>query len=140
MQQCAHPAGVAFHIQECAHVAFAIDVDRIRVLVLAFSRIQVAAGQDGVDVAEPELAIGLGGQPHDILHGVQRVRWRRKDFWRLLKEGVGVVPRPQVGLLDVKASCEVPVEVGLHRLKRLTRGGVDFVQQLNKAVRLELVE
>ena len=57
VEERAHPARVALDVEERAHVAFAIDVDRIRVLILAVARIQVAAGQDGVDVAEPELAI-----------------------------------------------------------------------------------
>src|SRR5438105_3241155 len=62
VQQCGHPARVRLHVQERAHVPFAIDVDRVGVLVLTLSRVQIAARQDGVDVAEAELTVGLGGQ------------------------------------------------------------------------------
>ena len=70
VQQRAHPARIALDVEKRTHVAFTIDVDRVRVLVLAFARIKIAAGEDRVDVAKAELAIRFCRQTNHVALGI----------------------------------------------------------------------
>ena len=126
MQQCAHPARIGLDVEKRPHVTFAIDVDRVGVLVLALAWIQVTARENGVDVAKAELTIRFGRQPDDIVFGVERVgRWR-ENLRCFLKERVAVVPRAQVASVDTKALGQMLVQVGFHRLEWLACLGFDL--------------
>ena len=70
VQQSAHPARVSFDVQERSNVTLSIDIDGVRVLILAFAWVQVAACQDRVDVAEADLAVRLGRELDDVTLGI----------------------------------------------------------------------
>ena len=129
----AHPVLVGDDVGEDAYVSLTIDVGAKGVGALAWFFVKVAAGDDVVD-RQTDPGIEVAAELEDVGLGVHRVEIGGEQGRGFLKEGVVIMPRPQVADWHATLLGELDVHLGLKLAERLAREVVELVEELENLV------
>ena len=139
MEVGVHPVVTWADVTQNAHIAFAVNVNAIGMLVFARLFIHIAVGKH-IIYFEANAMVKFAGNFYDVLVCIIFVEVNLINAWRFLKKAVLIMPGHQFVFLDPESVGQMCINIIFEIGKCITCKYIEFIKKVVHIFRLLIIQ